>query len=539
MQSRIALVITILLIGAVAPFATPAAAQSGSAVGFGNAETTTTQGDVATIELQLRNTEDTLLRIHSADQQYRATVNVIDGNNDGTVRVRFNTFRGPSHDATAEFTTVNTEDNAELIAESSDQTRAVLDTGRYNLIASTATTSVAAVLHLKPPEEARSNISVVAPDTPLSELTPLANESSEQMTADQKKESLTADTAIPTAAAGDLVQMRFSVAGIGGAVESPPPASNLVFPADSEPGTVTTHTVQTSPNKTVDMRSLTIDYGINDNPSPAKIHRLTQSDVHKVGIDETGNGYIDRSVKFTVQSIQTSTTGSMTITFDRPVTVSENHTLLGVYEVQNPDIVGPQVVAATLTGEAATYRESGTLLYGPAGQGALGHGIDLQIESVTREAMPTAPLSALETTYDSNTGEIIVRTNTSKLTTGEYEVRLQSEKSAPSDLPQVNLAEGFEIVEPDAEFTNYSVRDESKLSVTASTNLAPGNTVIVRVDAQEVGGGISQVLNCVATVQPDGTTNCEFDLSESGTDLNVKLSIRQNNSTIVGPVQIK
>lgn len=538
MQSRIALVITILLIGAVAPFATPAAAQSGSAVGFGNAETTTTQGDVATIELQLRNTKDALLRIHSADQQYRATVNVIDGNDDGTVRVRFNTFRGPNHDATAEFTTVDTEDTAELIAESSDQTGSVLDTGRYNLIASTATTSVAAVLYLKPPDDAGSNISVVAAGTPFSELKPPVNESSSQATADQKSGSLTADTYIPTAAVGDFVQMQFSAAGIGGAVESPPPASNLVFPTDSAPDAVTTHTVQVSPNKTVDMRSLTVDYGINNNPSPAKVYRLAQRDVHKIGIDKTGDGYIDHSVKFTVQNIRTSTDGRLTLTFDRPVTVSKGDTLLGVYKVQNSGIVGPQSVVTTLTGEAATYRKSGTVLYGPAGQGTLGHGIDLQIESVSGDAMPTAPLSALETTYDSNTGDISVKTNTSTLTTGEYKVRLQTKKSAPADLPQVDLTEGFKIVEPNAELTNHSISDDSKLSVTASTNLAPRNTVIVRVDAQEASGGISQVLNCVATVQPDGSTTCEFDLSESGTDLGIEVSIQRSDSVIVGPVRI-
>ena len=538
MQLRIAFVITALLVSAVAPFAAPVAAQSGSAVGFGDAETTAVQGDVATVELQLRNTEDTLLRVHSADRQYRATVDVVDGNGDGTVRVRFNTFRGPSSGATAEFSTVDTEDSAELIAESSGQAGAVLDVGRYNLIASTATTSVAAVLYLEPPGDTRSNTSIVAPGTPLSEPAPPVNESTEQTATDQIDGSSAADTHFPTAAAGDLVRMQFSAAGIGGAVEPPLPANNLVFPADSAPSAMTSHTLQVSPNTTVDMRSLTIDYGTDSNPSPAKIYRLTQRDIHELGIDETGDGYIDRSVKLAIQNIRTNTDGRVTLTFDRPVTISENSTLLGVYEVQNPDIVGSREVVTTLIGETKTYRESGAVLYGPAGQGALGYGVNLQLESITDESSPTAPLSGLDVTYDTDAGELVADTGTATLPTGAYAVRLHTLESAPTDLPEIDLTEQFNVVKPDADITNHSLDEGSQLSVNASTNLAPENTVVIRVDAQEAGGGISQVQNCLATVQPDGSVSCGFDLSESGSDVEIGVSIQHNGSVIDGPTRL-
>ena len=538
MQLRIAFVITALLVSAVAPFAAPVAAQSGSAVGFGDAETTAVQGDVATVELQLRNTEDTLLCVHSADRQYRATVDVVDGNGDGTVRVRFNTFRGPSSGATAEFSTVDTEDSAELIAESSGQAGAVLDAGRYNLIASTATTSVAAVLYLEPPGDTRSNTSIVAPGTPLSEPAPPVNESTEQTATDQIDGSSAADTHFPTAAAGDLVRMQFSAAGIGGAVEPPLPANNLVFPADSAPSAMTSHTLQVSPNTTVDMRSLTIDYGTDSNPSPAKIYRLTQRDIHELGIDETGDGYIDRSVKLAIQNIRTNTDGRVTLTFDRPVTISENSTLLGVYEVQNPDIVGSREVVTTLIGETKTYRESGAVLYGPAGQGALGYGVNLQLESITDESSPTAPLSGLDVTYDTDAGELVADTGTATLPTGAYAVRLHTLESAPTDLPEIDLTEQFNVVKPDADITNHSLDEGSQLSVNASTNLAPENTVVIRVDAQEAGGGISQVQNCLATVQPDGSVSCGFDLSESGSDVEIGVSIQHNGSVIDGPTRL-
>ena len=538
MHTRIALVVTILLIGVIAPFAAPTAAQSESAVGFADAETRTTQGDVATIELQLRNTDDALFQVRSADQQYRATVRVADGNGDGTVRVRFNTFRGPGTDDTAAFTTADADDNAELIVESSDQSGTVLDTGRYNLIASTATTSVAAVLRLEAPGDTGSNTTVVAPDTPLAATAPPANESTEQGDRTAEADSSSVDARTPTAAAGDHVRTRFAVAGLGGAVEPSPPARNLVFPTDSAPNAQTTHTMQTSPNQTIAMRSLTIDYGADENAPPAKIYRLTRSDVDTLGIDETGDGYVDRSAKIALQNIQTSTDGRVTLTFDRPVTVSKNDTLLGVYEVQNPDTRGSHAVSTTLTGEATTYRESGTVLYGPAGQGTLGYGVDLQLTAGTDDSSPTAPLSPVAVTYDADAGELVADTDTSALATGEYAIRLHTEESAPADLPEVDLTERFAVVEPDAEVTDHSVNETSQLSVTASTNLAPENTVIIRVDAQEAGGGISQVQNCVATVQPDGSISCEFDLSESGSGLDIDVSIRQNNTVIAGPTRL-
>ena len=122
MHTRIALVAAVLLVafgGVVAPLAaTPAAAQSGPAVGFGDGQTTVAQGDVATIDLQLRNTDQAVLRILSADQQYRATIRVSDGDGDGTVRVRANTFRA-GLDAADRFTAAGDADTARLVSESS------------------------------------------------------------------------------------------------------------------------------------------------------------------------------------------------------------------------------------------------------------------------------------------------------------------------------------------------------------------------------------------------------------------------------------
>ncbi|WP_239641194.1 DUF7827 domain-containing protein [Halorubrum distributum] len=539
MNTRIAaVVVTILLVSAATALAAPATAQSGPAVGFSDAETTTTQGDIATINLQLRDTDEALLRVHSADQQYRATVRAQDGDNDGTVSIRFNTFRGPGEGDTAEFTAVDGDDSADLIAESSEQPGAVLDTGRYNLIASTATTSVAAVLFLEPPGEVGSNTSVVAPETPLSASTASMNESTTGVFEGSNTSTSSTTTQVPTAATGDHVRTRFSVGGLGGAIEGSLPGKNLIYPEDSSPSARTSHTMQTSPNQSITMRSLTIDYGAEESPPPAAVYRLTRGDINTLGVDETGDGSVDRSVSAAIQNIQTSTDGQVTLSFDRSITVSENDTLLAVYKVRNPETSGSQDVAVTLTGEKATYQELGTVLYGTAGQGTLGYGIDLQFESSADKSPPTAPLSALNVTYESDANELVANTDTSVLTTGEYAVRLQTKDSAPADLPQVDLTERFNVATPDAEVTNYSISETSQLSVTASTNLAPENTVIIRADGQEADGGISQVQNCVATVQSDGTISCEFDFSESGSDYKIDVLVRQNDTIIAGPTRV-
>ncbi|PAU84987.1 hypothetical protein CK500_05330 [Halorubrum salipaludis] len=522
-----------------APIAAPAAAQSGSAVGFSNAQTTVTQGDVATIDLQLRNTDQATLQIDSANQQYRATLRVRDDDGDGTVSVRANTVRGGTIDDADRFTAGSDADSVELLTESNvadTSTVTALDPGRYNLIVSTDETSVAAVLSVDEPETDRVHTSVIAPNTPAIESeTDLATNNSESNT-DEAKASTNATDSSLSAARSDRVRTRFGVSGIGGLLESPAPARNLVYASNSAPTADTTHTVQTIPNETVSMRSLTINYGIDDNEPPRGVHQFSQSDIDVIGVDETGDGFVDRSASIAIQNIRTSTDGRMTITFDRPVTVSKNHTLLATYEMRNPDTTGAADVGVTLHGDRSTHRERGTVLYGPAGDGTLGHGVDLRPQTANGD-VPTAPLAAVDTTYDPAAGGLVATMDTNAFATGEYTMDFTVGESAPSSVPRVSFSESFAIVEPTAEFTNQSVGDTSQLSVTADTNLAPGGSVIVRVSAEEPNGGISQVLNCVATVESDGSIGCEFDLSKSADNFDIEVSIQRGGTTIVGPTE--
>ncbi|MFD1570536.1 hypothetical protein [Halorubrum laminariae] len=560
MHTRLALVAAVLLVGlagVAAPFAAPAAAQSGSAVGFGDSQTTVAQGDVATIDLQLRNTDQATLRIRSADRQYRATLRVVDGDGDGTVRVRANTFRGGDLDDADRFTAESDADTARLLSESSTTDAPVLDTGRYNLIVSTADTSVASVLTLVEPDANDSDAAVVSADGTVSEPATDSNGASESdadssagIDADAERESggsatteggeraTAAETTSRSieAARGDRVRTRFDVSGLGGVLESRAPARNLVYPTDSEPTAETTHTVQTTPDETVSVRSLTVDYGVDDSMPPRGVHQFSRGDIEAIGVDETGDGFVDRSAGIAIQNVRTSTDGRMTLTFDRPIAVSENHTFLLSYAMQNPDTSGTEDVSVTLRGSETTHNDRGTVLYGPAGQGTLGNGVDLRPTTVDGD-VPTAPLAAVETMYDPGAGGLAATLDTGAFDTGEYAMTLSVGEAAPAHAPRTSLREPFAIVEPSVEFTDRSVGDDPLLSVTADTNLAPGSSVILRVEAEEPNGGISQVLNCVATAGPDGTIGCTFDLQNPASDFDIEVTAQRNDTVIGGPVK--
>jgi len=522
MTTRPALVVAVAAVCLLAAAAAPAAGQSEPAVGFGDTQRQVAQGDVATIEIQLRNTDAASLRILSSDRNYRATLRVRDRNDDGTVGVEFDTFRAAGDDPDAAFGTVDAADNASVVTASHAGDGDVLDTGRYNLILGTSDTRIASRLSLVAPGAATgSSASVVPADAPLpAPETPDVNRSD-------------AGTDTLTAAVGDRIRADFGVRGLGGIVAGDAPAHNLVFPADSAPGARTTHAVSASPNETIGVRSVTIDYA-TDGSTPARdVYRISGGDIEALGVDTTGDGYVDRSAQASVQNLRTSSSGQLMITFDRAIDVGANHTFLASYPVRNPDTTEPQTVGLTLAGNGTTYREAGRVQYGPAGQGTLGHGVDLRIESVDRERPPTDPLAPVETVYDPIAGSLVVDADTNRLDRGEHTLRLSVGDAAPEPLPRASLTERVVVADPAAEFTRLSASGGSRLAVAAETNLAPGNSLVIQVRAE---GGISQLSNCVTTVDPDGTAGCEFDLQRPPQDLDIEVTIERNGSVIAGPV---
>lgn len=525
MHTRPVLVAALVAACLAVAVAAPAAGQAGPAVGFGDTTTEVAQGDVATIEVQLQNTDAATLRIRAADQTYRATLRVRDRDGDGTVHVRFDTFRAAGDEPATAFSAADPDDEADLLADSWDGSGRVLGDGRYNLIVSTSETSVASRLSVvEPGPHNGTGTAVVAPDTP-----PLAADAPAVNASDAANAT--------TAAAGDRFRTRFAVRGLGGIVAGDAPARNLVFPADSAPGARTTHAVSTSPSESAVVRAVTVEYGTDGGVPPRGVHRISRSDIETLGVDATGDGYVDRSVRIAVQNIRTSTDGRLTITFDRPIEIGANDSFLMSYAAQNPETTDTQGVTVTLDGDETTHRDRGEVRYGPAGQGTLGHGVDLRVASADRDGGPTDPLAALETAYDPAAGALVVDADTGALGPGDHAVTLSVGDTAPEPLSRVQLTERVAVVAPNAAVTDLSTDGTSRLSVTAETNLAPENSLVIQVRAEEPDGGVSQVLNCVTTVEADGATGCEFDLERSTANFDIEVSVRRGDEVIAGPVR--
>ncbi|OYR53993.1 DUF7827 domain-containing protein [Halorubrum halodurans] len=530
MNTRPALVVLVVMVALIAPITT-VTAQSDIAVGFGDSQSTVTQGDVATIDLQLRNTEEADLRVRSSDRSFRATLRVRDGDNDGTVRVRFNTFRATSDDRGPTFVATDAADDVETISSSYEGSGDVLDSGRYNLIVSTAETSVASKLYLEEPGDAGgSNTTVVAPETPLPRVTTDVADSTTSLNID-------GEANVSTAATGDHIRTRFSVPGLGGIVDADPPVRNFVFAANSSPGARTTHTMSISPNESVSVHSMTIDYHVGSSSDVADVSKISQSDIKTLGIDTTGDGYIDRSELLSIQNIRTESNGRLTVTFDQSIDINANDSFFASYIVRNPNVTGSHDVGVTLYGENETVREEGIVLYGPAGQGTLGYGVDLRIKSVDQRTEAIAPLATLKSVYDSDANDLVAEVNTSELKPGEYEISLSVDETAPETLPRTELTERVTVAEPEVALEDPSIGSSPRLVIDGDTNLAPSNSLIVRVEAMEINGAISQIQNCVAIVESDGSINCEFNLEKSTEDFDIEVTVERRGTVIAGPVE--
>lgn len=526
MNTRPALVamVAVLVMTAIAPGVT--GQTEVTAVGFGDTQTEVAQGDIATINVQLQNTDTATLQIASADQEYTAVLRVDDQDGDGTVRVRFNTFRAASDVPEGAFETATAADDIDVLRASYDGESSVLDVGRYNLILSTTDTRIASQLSLVAPGNVTGSTATVVPaDTSLP-----ATDSFDMNRSGGENGTV-------AAAAGDSYRASFGVRGVGGIVAGDAPGHNLVFPANSTPGIQTTHSVSTSPNTTVEIRSVMVNYRTDESIPARDIYQLSRSSIEALGVDTTGDGYVDRSALATIQSFKTTSSGQVTLTFDRAVKVEPNQTFLMSYPARNPDTTETQTVAITLRGNGTTYQEHGHVQYGPAGQGTLGYGVDLQVDSVSQDSPPTDPLAAVTTVYDSTTESLVVDADTTVLERGEHTVRLSVGNAAPEPIPRANLTERVVVAEPTAEFTRLSMSNTSRLTVAVETNLAPKNSLIIQVRAQRSDEGIRRLSNCVATVGPNRTSGCDFDFERSAASVNINVSVRHDGGVIAGPVR--
>ncbi|AGB31101.1 hypothetical protein C488_01964 [Natrinema pellirubrum DSM 15624] len=488
-------------------------------VGFAAAETVDQRGDVATIRLEFTNTDETDLLIRSAQRNYRADLRVRDENNDGTVHVRFNTFRGLERDGRPAFAAAGA-DSATVREQSTTQSLPVLESGRYNLIAATETSRVAAVLRLDDATSGESRSMVVAPNS--------TAEFDRTVTA----ESLTNEREVPTRVAqGDRDRVEFEVSGVEGLLEGATPNDRLVFANDSRPGAETTHYLRLSPDRDLEtVRTMAIDYDDSGGAAP-NVQGLGWRNIAALGVDSNGDGRVDRTLKHAVTGVRTTSDGELEVRFDGSVTISDSETLIAAYRATNPSESGTADVRVSF--DSGQYVETGTVGYGLPSQGTLGHGVDLRLRSADDPSASVPPLAATTVAYEPTTNTLTAAVDTASLETGTYAVQLRIDEESPLDHERTVLREEFTVVPRSVTISNTGLTNESTLAVATSTNLAPGSPVTIRVRTDSLQGGY--LIERSSTVDRDGTASCEFDLLDTESPL--LISVRQNDSVLAGPIE--
>jgi hypothetical protein len=203
-------------------------------------------------------------------------------------------------------------------------------------------------------------------------------------------------------------------------------------------------------------------------------------------------------------------------------------TVVAEYDATNPDVTGADDVSVALNDGA--YTETGTVVYGPAGDGTLGYGLDLRLSAIDGSPEITAPLAATTVEYDRETNELVARTTTDELALEEYTVNLTVRESSPFVDQRTTMSEQFRVESPDATFTDMSETDTG-LAVTAETNLAPGTNLTITV----TGLGRDYATSARTTVGDDGTFGVDVDLSEAPNESRFTASIDQiaNSRTVL------
>ncbi|RZH67048.1 DUF7827 domain-containing protein [Natrinema altunense] len=486
-------------------------------VEFADSNVAEQRGNVATIQLELTNTDETSLLVRSAQRDFRADLRVRDEDGDGTVRVRFNTFYGVEHGNRPAFTAVG-DDSVTVRTHATTQSLPMLEAGRYNMIASTETSRIAGVLQLEEPTVGESQSRAIAPGTDVK--TVAASEVDIQATAGKT-----------TIAKGDIGRAEFDVSGVEGLLQDPTARDQLVTATDSRPRAQTTHRVQQTPDRNIEgVETISIDYDESGGVAP-NIQSLSWNDLEILGVDTDDDGHIDRSLTGSVSGVRTTSAGEISIRFDEPVSISESETFFAAYTATNPGKTGTADVRVRFGSDQ--YVETGEISYGADSLGTLTHGVDLRLQSADDRSRIGAPLGSLTTTYNSTTDTLVADVDTTHLEPGTYTVRFQIYDDSPVSDDGSVVTERFVVVPQSASISEPTLTNESTLVVNATTNLAPENDVAMRVQTDPLRKGY--LLECTTTVERDGSVACEYELPDTESPLNV--TIRRGGTQLAEPVQ--
>lgn len=477
-QTLVVLLVVAFAISAGSP---AVGATEHTTLAFDRPTTTAARGDTATIGLRVPAHRTALVTIRGATNDYEIQTAITDNDGNGRTALTMDTHRaGRAADPRDVFDTT-TGDRLEYVTRPHGQRTEPLPSGRYNIIISTASNSIAGVLRL-------TNGSVEAGS--------VYTASTTNPTADQVSSGPPWRNEVAT---GDVAVSRFNVSGIGELIGDPP-ANDMIRARDSAASARTVHTVRVSPGRNVTLRRLTLDYDAGDGNIPLNVRAGSVNPPTVLGVDTDDDGIIDREVRASNSTVSVSTrfNDGSRFRFDEPVRLAANESLYLRVGMRNPSASGRDDVRLTLNDD---IRLDGEITYGTAGSGTLGNGVDFRV--LTPNATVVNPVAAVTLDYNDTRTRLQVTQRTARLPRGNYTHRLRLLEPYPYGNTS-RAVTTFTTAPPRAEV--QSVRrvsatdaDTRRVRVRLATNLAPGQKV--RISLVEDGTPSKLVVTSVTASQ--------------------------------------
>lgn len=512
LQRTVGVVVCVLLVTSVIGTGV-VAAQGDTGIRFAEMVTTEERGDVADVTLRLGEKRRAALSVRAPDGTYDTRVGVVDADEDGRVTVSINTFRaGWASDPTTAYA-VGAGDRIIGVNRRTERLDEPLPEGRYNLVVSAGDESTAANLVLRPGTIGDARTATVPADG-----------------AGSVTETRLFETG--RVAVGDYAVVAVNASGVGGGLSSSPPGENLVFPSDSTVETSTTHAVEVPTDRTVTPSTITVRY--DEAGAPSRLDDFDADRIRHLGVDGDGDGIVDVDLRQAVVDVQ-ATDRSVTLRLDTDTTVDPGETLRLAYAARNPEETGRfGVQAAVADGSGAPVDVDGGVVYGPAGRGTLGYGVDLRFTAEGEESV-VDPLAAIDYQYADDRLYAVV--NTSTLSAGErYGVGLTRwGKASPVATETVASGASVRMDERNATLTDPAPDDpfvvaSGERTFRMTTTMAPSTDVVVEVSGTEPN---SFLFRQPTTVGADRTFSATFDLPANGERQSITVRIL-DDGTVVG-----
>ncbi|MFB6101917.1 MAG: BGTF surface domain-containing protein [Haloplanus sp.] len=488
------------------------AAQEADGLRFANAVTTEQRGDVAEIPILVGDRQHVTLSVRAPDGTYETRVRAVDADDDGRITVEIDTFRAGW--VTDESTAYAAGDGDRLtsVSRRTSRLRGPLPKRRYNLVVAAGSESTSATLALRPGTVGSATAATLP-----------AEWSGNATTVSETPRFETGRVAID-----DHAVVTFNASGIGGLVGSSAPGTNLVYPTDSMPGASTTHTVSVDADRQVTPETITIRYG--EGGAPQTLGRFDVDRIRHLGIDTDGDGIVETDLRPAVTGVEPGER-AVTVTLDTDASVAANETLLLQYRATNPTATGAYGVHAVVEGRKSVAVD-GRVVYGVAGRGTLGYGLDLRVGADGEETV-VDPLAAVDYHYADDRLYAVV--NTSTLTVGErYSVGLirwgvsplgSDTRAASADIRITDRQATLVQPSPDDPF----VVSPSETTFRAKTTLAPTTEVVVEVSGAPPN---SFLFRQSTRVSADRTLSARFDLGTATARKSITVRIVDNGTLL-------